>query len=177
VSGKNEHGLTPQQERFALEVVAGRGLSEAYRLAYKTGRMKPETVHESASRLAADRKVAARVRVLQAAAADAAVLNAADILLELKKVALSDIGGIMRADGRVRLPHELDAATRAAVASFEIDEYGRMKYKFWDKNAAIGNAMKHLGLFEKDNDQKAAPLVGVVRLVALKPLKTQKEDE
>ena len=169
MSSKNDHGLTPQQEAFAQEVARGKSLSEAYRACYKAARMKPETLHESASRLAADRKVAARINELQAASAEKAVLDAAVVLEEVRRLATSDIAGIMHRDGRVKLPHELDPATRAAVASFKIDEYGRIEYKFWDKNAALEKAAKHLGLFEKDNGQKLPPLVGEIRLVALKP--------
>lgn len=169
MSAKNEHGLTPQQEVFAQEVAKGKSLSEAYRAAYKASKMKPETVNDTASKLMANPAITQRVRQLQAIAADKAGLDASAILLELKKLAHSDIAGIMHPDGRVKLPHELDPQTRAAVASFKIDEYGRIEYKFWPKNAAIDMAMKHLGLFEKDNGQKALPLVGEVRLVGLTP--------
>ncbi len=169
MSAKNEHGLTPQQEKFAQEVGSGKSLADSYRASYKASKMKAETVHEHASRLMDESKVRARVAQIQAAAADKAGLDAAAILLELKKLAHSDIAGIMHADGRVKLPHELDPQTRAAVASFKIDEYGRIEYKFWPKNAAIDMAMKHLGLFEKDNGQKTLPLVGEVRLVGLTP--------
>lgn len=169
MAAKNEHGLTPPQEIFAQHVGAGKGLSEAYRLAYKTGKSKPETVNENASRLMADSKVAARVSKIQADGAEKAGLDAAAILMELKKLAHSDIAGIMDANGRVKLPHELDPQTRAAVSSFKIDEFGRIEYKFWPKNNAIDMAMKHLGLFEKDNSQQTPPMVGLVQLVALKP--------
>ena len=171
MAAKNEWGLTPQQEHFAQEVGRGKSLSEAYRSAYKVGKSKPETVNENASRTMSDSKVRARVSKIQADAADKAGLDAAAILLELKKLAHSDIAGIMTADGKVKLPHELDPQTRAAVASFKIDEYGRIEYKFWPKNAAIDMAMKHLGLFKEDNKQKAVPLVGEVRLVGLTPPK------
>ena len=53
------------------------------------------------------------------------------------------------------------------MASFEIDEYGRIRYKFWDKNVALINAAKILGLFAADNKQQLPVLVGEVRLVAL----------
>ena len=80
------------------------------------------------------------------------------MLDEIAMLAHSDVSGIMHPDGRVKLPHELDAATRAAVASFEIDATGRIKYRFWDKNAALEKAAKHLGLYEKDNEQQATPI-------------------
>lgn len=96
-----------------------------------------------------------RMADIQRAAADRAELDASELMREIKRVALSDIGGIMHEDGRVKLPHELDPATRAAVASFKIDEYGRIEYKFWDKNAALEKAAKVLGLYKQDNKQRS----------------------
>jgi phage terminase small subunit len=171
MSAKNEHGLTPQQEKFCQEIARGLNQSDAYRAAYKAGKMTPKQIHEEASKLAANPKVSQRVAQLQRLAADAAVLDRTEILRELRRVAKSDIAGIMRRhEGRatVLLPDELDPATRAAVASFKMDEFGRIEYKFWDKNAALDKAMKHLGLFEADNAQKPVE-VREVRLVALSP--------
>lgn len=172
MSAKNEYGLTPQQEKFAQEVASGKSLADAYRAAYKASKMKPEAVHVNASKLADDTKVSLRIKELQGAAAEKAVLDSAQILEEIRRLAVSDISGIVKiVDGKpqIKLPHELDPVTRAAVASFKIDEYGRIEYKFWDKNSALEKAAKHLGLFEKDNGQKAVPLVGEVRLVGLAP--------
>lgn len=166
---RNEHGLTPKQDRFAQLVGSGLSQAEAYRQAYPTSRKwKQDAVHVNASELAADARVRIRVSEIQTVAADKAGLVGAEILLELKRMAQSDISGIMDETGRVKLPHELDPATRAAVASFKIDEYGRIEYKFWDKNSAVEKAMKHLGLFEKDNGQKPPPVINNVQLVPLK---------
>ncbi|MBU3654274.1 MAG: hypothetical protein FGM44_14450 [Limnohabitans sp.] len=154
--------LTPQQERFALEVASGKSQVDAYRTAYKAGNMKASTIYETASRLMAEPKIAALVSDIKRAAADRAELEATEMMREIKRVALSDIAGIMHDDGRVKLPHELDPATRAAVASFKIDEYGRIEYKFWDKNSALDKAAKILGLYELDNKQKSDPLVDLL---------------
>lgn len=154
----NEHGLTPQQEAFAVAVAAGSNLSDAYRAAYKAGRMTAKQINEEACKLADNPKVTQRIRALQGAASDVAILKAGEILTEVRRLCLSDISGIMHPDGRVKLPHELDADTRAAVASFEIDAKGVIKYRFWDKNAALDKAAKYLGLYEKDNKQKIDPL-------------------
>lgn len=157
---RNEHGLTPQMERYAQALAVGdRSQADCYREAYPTCKTwKPETVHESASRLAGDRKVSARVNALKAVMAERAELNGSEILREIRKLAHSDIGSVMHADGRVKLPHELDPATRAAVKGFKIDDLGRIEYQFWDKNAALEKAMKHLGLYEKDNKQQGGGL-------------------
>lgn len=155
----NEYGLTPQQEAFAVAVAAGASLSDAYRKAYpRSLKWACETVHEAASRMAANYKVKTRIAALRAAAEKLSTLEAARVLDEIAKLAHSDVSGIVHPDGRVKLPHELDAATRAAVASFEIDANGRIKYRFWCKNSALEKACKHLGLYEKDNEQQATPI-------------------
>ena len=63
--------LTPKQASFCHHYLECGSAAEAYRRSYDAARMKPATVHESASRLLASPAVAARVRELQAAAARA----------------------------------------------------------------------------------------------------------
>jgi len=166
--------MTPHQELFAQGVASGLSQSDAYRKAYPASlKWKDKTVHECASKLAANTKVSTRVSELQALSADAAVLDGAEIMREIKRVALSDIGGIIGANGKVLMPNELDAATRAAVAGFEIDEYGRVKYKFWDKNTALTNAAKIKGLFVVDNEQQKPAIITTIQLVGVKPKPTE----
>jgi hypothetical protein len=167
MAAKNEYGLTPQQEAFALAVGAGKSLADAHREAYpKSAKWKPPAVHVAASELMAHPKVQVRVAQIQAAAAERAELDGAEIMREIGRLAMSDIAGIVKidADGKARvcMPHELDPATRAAIASFEIDEFGRIKYKFWDKNAALEKAAKIKGLYKEDNEQKVNPLAAVI---------------
>lgn len=166
----NDKPLTNRQELFAQGVAAGLDQSAAYRKAYPSSlKWKSEAVNCAGAKMMAIGRVSERVKELQALSADLAVLDGAEIMREIKRVALSDIGGIIGLDGKVLMPNELDAATRAAVAGFEIDEYGRVKYKFWDKNTALTNAAKIKGLFAADNEQKPSALIGVVRLVPLEP--------
>lgn len=151
--------ITPQQEAFAQAVASGMNQSEAYRKAYpKSQKWKDDSVHNRASALMRNAQVLARVSELQAESAEIAVLDGAKIMEEYRRLAHSDIAGIMNPDGSVKLPHELDPVTRSAIASFKIDEYGRIEYKFWNKPAALTDSSKILGLFEKDNKQKTDPL-------------------
>lgn len=167
MAAKNEHGLTPQQEKFAQMVGGGKPAGEAYREAYpKSKAWKDESVRVEAAKMLANPNISQRVAQIQAEGAQAAGLEYAEIAREIKRVALSDIAGIVKiVEGKalIRLPHELDPATRAAVASFEIDEFGRIKYKFWDKNGALDKAAKILGMYEKDNKQKSDPLVDLLQ--------------
>ncbi|MFZ6813557.1 terminase small subunit [Undibacterium sp. Rencai35W] len=156
---KNEHGLTPQQEKFAQGLGAGLNQSAAYREAYPASlTWADKTIWEKASVLAGNEKVKARLAIIQEMAAEKASVSAARILEEIQRVAYSDIRAITKPDGTLKLPHELDAATAAAVASFEIDQYGGVKYKFWDKNSSLEKLAKHKGLYELDNKQKTDPL-------------------
>jgi phage terminase small subunit len=153
------NGLTVKQERFCLEYLRTGNASKAYRIAYDASKMKETTINKRASELLANRDIAGRLKEANEKAATMAVLDASEIMAEIRRIALSDIGGLMHDDGRVKLPNELDPATRAAVASFKIDEYGRIEYKFWDKNSALDRAAKILGLFERDNQQKAGGIL------------------
>lgn len=155
--------LSAQMEVFCQALAEGLSQADAYRRAYPRSRAwKPEAVHVAAARLVATANVSLRSAQLKREAAQAAGLRAVDVLEEVRRIVFSDVAKLMFADGRVRLPHELEAQTRSAVASFKVDEYGRIEYKFWDKNAAVEKAMKYLGLFEKDNRQKADPLVALL---------------
>lgn len=100
------------------------------------------------------------------------------ILAETARLAFSDPRRIIHQDGpnkgKVKTLDELDDETAAAVASFKIDEYGRIEYKFWDKNTASERLFKHSGLYKVDNDQKVDAVAAMLAQVAgsgFKPVK------
>ena len=84
---RNDAGLTPKQERFARAYVEGGKASEAYRVAYDAGNMKPATVWTEASLLLGNPKVAARVERLNAEIEEKNRLNA-DRLREIVRTGL-----------------------------------------------------------------------------------------
>lgn len=86
----------------------------------------------------------------------------AQVLNQLRCIVLSNVGNLFNADGTLKLPHELDAETRAAISSMEIDKNSVAKYKFWDKNVALDKVMKYLGLYESDNNQKTDALTTLI---------------
>lgn len=161
----NETGLTEKQEKFALAYFRCGNASEAYREAYNTGKMKPESVNRCAKQLMDNAKIASRVAELRNASAERAEIDDAELLREAKRLALSDIRGLFNPDGSVKPPSEWPDAVAAAVASIEVFEEFEgsgdlrtlightKKLKFWDKNSALERLFKHRGLFEKDHDQ------------------------
>lgn len=160
-----QRGLTQKQERFAEAYVVTGNASEAYRRAYSTARMKAESIHTNAARLLSNERVAERISELQGAAAEAAVLSAADVLLEIRRLALNDPRRLVHPDGRLKKLHELDADTAACISGIDIEKDGTIKYRFWDKGSALEKAAKHLGLYERDNKQKADPLASLLERV------------
>lgn len=175
-------GLTPKQERFAIEVAKGASQADAYRAAYDAGGMKAETIQKRASELMSDGKVAGRVKELQDGASAQAMMTSADVLREAMRLARFDIRKLYRADGSPVPIHELDDETAAAVQAVDIHEeyigsgedrvfvgYTK-KYKVADKNAALEKLFKHFGLYEKDNAQKTDPITEFLTLCAGKSL-------
>ncbi len=106
-------------------------------------------------------------------------LTTENVLKSLAQAVHFDPRRLYNADGSLKPVHELDEDTAMALSGFEVIEMGARKdedapigvtkkVKWLDKNAARDQAMKHLGLFEKDNSQ-ANPLGDVPR-EALKAL-------
>lgn len=89
----------------------------------------------------------------------AAVVTRERLLREVARLAFADPRRLLREDGTMLQLHELDDDTAAAIASVEVDEYGKLKYKLWDKGAAQEKLAKHLGVYEKDNRQQGLATV------------------
>lgn len=74
----------PKQENFAQYFVETGNASEAYRKAYKTDGMKPETIHRKAKELMDNGKITARIEELQAEHRERHKLTVDDLLDELE---------------------------------------------------------------------------------------------
>lgn len=175
---KNEHGLTEREERFVRLLLDGKLLQREAYLAMNpaAAKWKTHVVDIKASLMAAKPHVQARFRALQAQLADVAVLKAADIMQETRRIALAtSLGVVDRTTGKLLQPHQLDEATAATVSSIEVDDTGRVKkYRFWDKNSALDRGAKMLGMFKEDNEQgRPVVLVDRIELVPLRPLPTK----
>jgi phage terminase small subunit len=101
--------------------------------------------------------VISALRGRQVEVAHTARLRAEDVLTQLAAIVHADIRRVFHPDGRVKMPHELDAQTAAAISLFHADIVDGVvvgaRIHFWNKVHAIEKAMKHLGLFERDHAQ------------------------
>lgn len=101
-------------------------------------------------------------------------LTAERVMLESARLAFFDPRALFDEQGNPLPVTELDDHTAAAIAGLEVlEQYegsgderhlvGHLKkYKIADKNAALERAAKLLGMFEKDNRQKADPLLALL---------------
>lgn len=98
--------------------------------------------------------------------AEEAHIETVRTLREVGRILFLDPATMFDPDGEI-LPIDLmPADTRAAIQSFELDADGRpRKVKFWSKVDALDKAMRHLGLFERDNRQRVENLAIQINLV------------
>jgi phage terminase small subunit len=153
--------MNQKQIIFATEYMVDRNATQA---AIRAG-YSAKTAASQGERLLRHVEIAAFVRERTAFVCNAAGIETDKLHREIARIALSDPRKIMHADGRFKMPHELDDDTAAAIASFEVSIDGGIKYKFWDKNSAQERAAKILGLFERDNKQKTDPISELIKSI------------
>ena len=146
--------LTPKQQTFVREYLVDLNATQAaIRAGYST-----KTAEWIGPQLLGKTHVAAEIARLMAERSARVELKSDRVLKEISRILCADIRKIMHPNGRIKMPHELDDDTAAAIASFKLKADGEIEYKFWDKNSALEKAMKHLGEYGKDNKQKTDPL-------------------
>ncbi len=177
-AGTSKSAAAERRKVFALAYLAnGRNATDA---AIEAGFSK-HSAHVRGIELVKDRNVAALIDELTEKHATAAGLSVERTLREVARLSYVDPRKFFRADGSLIPIIDLDDDTAAAVASMEVLEefegkgadrelVGQTKkLKLWDKNASLEKAMKHLGLYEKDNAQQQESLV--LKITAAVPVK------
>ena len=98
--------------------------------------------------------------------AEAAELRTVRTLREVARVAYGDIGRLFDAEGKLIQLADLDEDVRAIIASIELWPDGTpKKIKLWSKIEVLDMAMRHAGLFERDNGQSQQNMILQVNLV------------
>jgi len=136
--------LTAKNEEFAAGIASGLSQAQAYRHAFpQSVRWKDKTVHEKASRLAADGKVKARIQELLDKAADANDVTIERIVAEVVKVAFANQRDLMNWGPQgVKLKPSEELSDEQAAAVSEVSETtsatgGSLKLKTHDKLGAL----------------------------------------
>lgn len=158
--------LTDKQDKFARVYVETGNASEAYRQAYPRSKAwKDKSVHEEASKLLANPKVAPRVEELKAlreeefkAEAKRQGIDAETVIREQAYTAFFDIRELFDADGRLLPAHSFPEHVARAVKSVKIKgvktDDGSVKgvvaeITMNDKLAALHHIGEHIGMYKQ----------------------------
>jgi len=156
-----------RHESFAREyIIDFIGAQAALRAGYSK-----KTARTQANKLLTKGDIQQRVAELQQERNKRVEITADDVLKELLNWAYGDITEIMTltAEQIKELPPEV----RRLIVSFKrttrkiphIDEYEiAIEVKFVDKQKAMDMVAKHIGFYEKDNDQKTTPVQNILNL-------------
>jgi|ThiBiot_300_biof_2_1041535.scaffolds.fasta_scaffold01989_2 hypothetical protein len=144
-------GRALRRARFLEAYMANgyNGAAAAEAVGYRKGRSAYLAGYEFLKELAATGELAAVARQR----GEAAGLETERTLREVARVAYADPRRLFDADGKPIPLHELPEEVAATIASYEVWPNGRVKVKFWSKVEALDRAMRHAGLYERDNKQ------------------------
>jgi phage terminase small subunit len=154
-----------QHELFCQKYVAGYNITEAAKFA----KFSPKTAYSSGQRVLKRVEVQKRVATLQKDLREATGVDAVKVVREFACLALADPGEAYNEDGNLLDIKAMPASLRRAISSIETvaeasgsgknktTEYVK-KIRFWDKNKALENLGKHLGIYNEDNKQKVESL-------------------
>lgn len=144
-------GVTPKQAAFVREYLIDLNATQA---AIRAG-YSAKTAEQQGPRLLGNVGVSQAIAAAQQKRADKLEITAERVLQELARIAFFDPRKLLREDGEPRALSELDDDTAAAIGGLETaterDRDGEestfvRKYKIVSKDAALGLAMRHLGM-------------------------------
>lgn len=146
--------LTPKQEKFCNVYIETSNASEAYRQAYNSKNMKPETINRKAKELMDNGKIRARLEVLM----EKFGVTAEKTLKRLMQGQEFDIRGLYHKTGVLKQPWELDDDTSRGVIGVKYDTDGNLiEYKIIDVKGCTELIGKHLKLFTDKTEHSVDP--------------------
>ena len=116
---KDKH-LTPTQEAFGNKYLETGNASEAYRHAYSTDRMKPETINNSGYKLLQKGEIRARIAYLRDNLAEAAGISALKVVRELERIAFADATAIRSDWHNLKNFDELTAEEKSVIKDIDV---------------------------------------------------------
>lgn len=160
--------LTDKQERFCQEYLIDLNATQA---AIRAG-YSSNTAQEIGSQNLSKLIIQERLAELNKSRLEATGISQKRVLEEYAKIAFFDIRKVYGVDGALLPISQLDDAEAGAIASVKTNEIiqddmviGETKeVKIFDKIRALQDLAKHLGLFEKDNQQSKPESTTVINL-------------
>lgn len=155
------NNLTIKQEKFCQAYIKTGDKTAAYREAYSCSNMKPEVIHVKANVLAKMDKVAVRIKELQGKVAKIAEekfkITSEEMLRHLNILRNSRIDEYVEYKKGRLIFKDFDKLTPEqlmCIESIKQNRYGEIEIKLHGKEWTIEKINKHIGFYEKDNEQK-----------------------
>ena len=133
-------GLTEKQENFCRYYLDTGNMSEAYRMAYDTSKMKPESVNRLAFAMMENVKITSRVEELRAERLEETRVSREKVESVLMDIVMSDPNDLYTVDpktGRIKMksPNQLPKRARNAMKKIQ-NKRGEVTYEFNGKTEA-----------------------------------------
>jgi len=172
-AGTSKEAAAARKSLFVDAYIANGGNATE---AAKTAGYSAKTAGVTGCNLLKDPNVSSAIADRSKAVAKKYELTADLVVKSIVQELTFDPAKLYSAGGQLKEITELDEDTRMALSQVEFEQLGSSdapifvrKYKWAQRQGAREQAMKHLGMFEKDNEQKVNPLDGLPRemLVAI----------
>jgi len=157
--------LTDKQENYCQAYVVCGNQSAAYRIAYDAEAMNVHSVAQEACRLHANPDIASRIKEIQKEAYERNKITIDEIVRNLAGMMRFDIADLYDDDGKLLPLRQMPLEARQMINQLDTDElfdfidgekvfkgYSK-KIKTYSKLDAVEKLMKHLGGYEKNNEQ------------------------
>jgi hypothetical protein len=155
--GQNKHAQEQRALAFTTAYLTnGMNAAQAALATGAPARWATQYGHELLQRESVKRLLAERA----AEVAKDASLSVSAWAAQLRAVLYSDVGDLYGPNGDLLPPDMLPEHVRRAVSVVKSTN-GALEYRFWDKIGALQIAARHLGLFEKDNQQHSDVIVKI----------------
>lgn len=168
--------LTEKQERFCQAYIEFGDKSRAYRDAYDADSMNSNSVAVEANKTFKLPNITLRIEELQKEIKERNKVKIDDVLGVLADMIKFDIAELYDEKGRLKSIHDIPKQHREMISSIKVYEefmnvdgqrelIGETKeIKTLNKLDVIEKFMRHLGGYEKDNDQKKQSSVTIFQL-------------
>lgn len=153
---KTKDGLNPKQKRFCEEYLIDlNGTQAAIRAGYSkktSGQISEENLKKP--------EIKEYVKILMDQRAESTKITAEMVIKELGKVGFANIQDYIKKGFTIEDIQSLQKDHAAAVESVKVKETGgdypstEVSFKLHDKISALEKLGRHLGIFEKDNQQQ-----------------------
>jgi phage terminase small subunit len=172
----SEYKYTPKQEAFCQAYVRLGNMTDAYREAYNASKMQQNTVGVKASTMLKEDKYSVRVKQIRDELEDRNRITIDELVKDLANMIRFDPADMYTEVGELKAIHDMPKPVRQMISSLDVDEIyegvGRdkieigqiKKIRLYNKLDAIEKLMKHLGAYEKDNNQKTPSEVIIFQL-------------